>query len=144
MGVIRAAQIRGSPILATRLLSRPKSFIRSTMEVFQFSFSLCAAASPSSFAPTSITLIPLEAVGAVGGGTAAACGGGLACGVDEGEAGVAEPVPSPSFSMIEPNNPMVVHPFCKRESLRNPVDDRLPVLKRERESQGLLTVVRVA
>ena len=33
--------------LAIRLLSRLKSFIRSTIEVFQFSFSLCAAASPS-------------------------------------------------------------------------------------------------
>ena len=112
-----------SPIfsfLATRLLSRPKSFIRSTIEVFQFSFSLCAAASPSSFATTST---PLEPTGAVGDGADAACGAGVAYGAEEGEGGGGGAVPSPSFSMIEPNSP-VVNPFCERKNIEALVDKR--------------------
>jgi hypothetical protein len=48
----------------------------------------------------------------MGDGADAACGVGVACGAEEEEGGGADAVPSPSFSMIEPNSPMA-NPFCK-------------------------------
>ena len=47
----------------------------------------------------------------------------VACGAEEGEGGVADAVPRPSFSMIEPNSPMV-NPFCERKNIRALVDER--------------------
>ena len=42
----------------------------------------------------------------MGDGTDAACGVGVVCAAKEGEGGGADAVPSPSFSMIEPNSPI--------------------------------------
>ena len=53
----------------------------------------------------------------------AACGAGVGCGAEEAEGGGGEAVPSPSFSMIEPNSPMV-NPFGERKSVEALVDKR--------------------
>src|SRR5262249_25502769 len=100
-----------SAFRAAKLLSRPRSLSRSTIDTFQLSFSRLEAARPSSLATTSTTGI---AAGGAGTGAAGAGSGGGEDGVGAaGPVWVAERW-KPSFSRMLPNRLMVCPPIHVR------------------------------